>query len=667
MEDSIGISARSEEAIITSKPRRQRYLNRRVQLALDLMVFASAFILAYLLRFDFDLPREYWSRALVQLLFVVLIQLAAMLFVGIYTFVWRYVGIVEMRSFLSTAIISVIPILFLRLILPKGYVNWKIPFSVILMDTVLAFGGVMGLRVLRRVLYERGERRKRVLQVEKKHKKPVLLIGAGQAGVITAREIKNRGDIWLDIKGFVDDNMYKQGTVIQQIKVLGTIDDLPQLVRNLKIDHVIITIAQASRQDFRRILDICKSIPIKARVIPGIYEILQGQVNVSRIRDVQIEDLLGRESISLDNEGLSQFLSGKAVMVTGAGGSIGAELARQVARFNPKTLILIERSEPALFSIDRELRSMWPSLLIVPLVADVGDEVRMHSIFTAQRPQVVFHAAAHKHVPMMETNPIEAIKNNTIATHTLGELAGNFATEAFVFVSTDKAVRPTSIMGASKRMAELVIQFLNQRYATKYLAVRFGNVIGSAGSVIPIFREQIQKGGPVTVTHPNMTRYFMTIPEASQLVLQTGAMGDGGEIFILDMGEPVNILRLAQDTITLSGLRPYEDIDIVFTGVRPGEKLFEELEMTGESVAKTRHPKIFIGKISKYPEEQVLSALECLRTFSAGDCDKELRAFLQDLLPESNLLAEPLANEEFYTIPSEQSGFAKVAVSNTGD
>src|SRR5712691_137081 len=289
------------------------------------------------------------------------------------------------------------------------------------------------------------------------------------------------------------------------------------------------------------------------RIIPGLYEILDGRVGISRIRDLQIEDLLGRDPVCLEEESIKEFLTGKVVMVTGDGGSIGSELARQVAWFKPSTLLLVERAEVALFNINRELKELWPALSLVPLIADVGDEGRMRSIFKDYSPEVVVHAAAHKHVPMMETNPMEAVKNNVLATNLLGGLAGEFGVEVFVLISSDKAVRPTSVMGASKRVAELVAQNLDCRYQTRYVAVRFGNVIGSAGSVIPIFREQIRKGGPITVTHPDMMRYFMTIPEAAQLVLQAGAMGEGGEIFVLDMGQPVKILDLARDTITLSG------------------------------------------------------------------------------------------------------------------
>jgi FlaA1/EpsC-like NDP-sugar epimerase len=391
------------------------------------------------------------------------------------------------------------------------------------------------------------------------------------------------------------------------------------------------------------------------KIIPGLYEILQGKVTVSRIRDVQIEDLLGREPLILEEGELAGFLAGRTVMVTGAGGSIGSELTRQVVRFRPSHLLLVEQAEFALFEIDRELRRLYPELSIVPLVADVGDEGRLQSIFETFRPEVVLHAAAHKHVPLMESNPTEAIKNNVLATKIAGELAGEYGAEAFVLVSTDKAVRPTSVMGASKRVAELVVQNLASRFRTRFVAVRFGNVMGSTGSVIPIFREQIARGGPLTVTDPQVVRYFMTIPEAAQLVLQAGAMGEGGEIFVLDMGEPVRILDLAKDMASLSGLKPFEDIDIVFTGLRPGEKLFEELQLSGEAIAKTRHPKILIGKIQPYPAAAVERALHRLSEYSLNGQDGAIRTVLRDLLPEARLFLTPVQEAKAPTPAAERT------------
>lgn len=637
-----------EQQVIMGNSRKQgdvrlwwtRLLTRQVQFLMDLIVLISAFLLAYLLYFDFHVYEHWLFPALTQLPYVVLIQFSLLILTGVYSFVWKYVGMAEVKAFMLSAAASALPILILRFGLPDKYLSWKVPRSVIFMDTMLAFGGVLGVRVLRRAMYERYEKRRKELRAGPEPKRRVLLIGAGRAGVLAAKEIQGRGEVDLIVCGFVDDDLRKQGSVIHRVKVCGTTEDLPRLVRQHDIDHVVITIAQASRTELRRIVEICEKIPVKVRIIPGLYEILQGRVKVSRIRDVQIEDLLGREPIRLDEEGMQRFLAGKNVMVTGAGGSIGSELARQIARFNPACLLLVERAEFALFNIDRELRETYPDIPIMPLTADICDESRLRSIFSTYDPQVVVHAAAHKHVPMMEYNPTEAIKNNVLGTRLLGEMAGRFGAEAFIQISTDKAVRPTSMMGASKRVAELVIQDLDDRYETRYVAVRFGNVIGSAGSVIPIFREQIRKGGPVTVTHPDMVRYFMTIPEAVQLVLQAGTMGEGGEIFILDMGEPVRILDLAKDTITLSGFKPYEEIDIVFSGIRPGEKLFEELQTDGESVAKTRHPKIFIGKIAAYPPEEVSRALKRLAVLAMDGEGEGLRAYLNELLPEATLKIE---------------------------
>jgi FlaA1/EpsC-like NDP-sugar epimerase len=528
-------------------------------------------------------------------------------------------------------------LLALRLLLPAHQHAWRIPISIIIMSTILGFGSLFGMRVLRRAFYERGERVHRAAEKVPSARKPALLVGAGKAGVLAAREISNRGDMQLEVKGFIDDDPVKQGAMVHDFRILGTTFDLPKIARELNISVVVITIAHITRAEITRITDICQKLPVELRIIPGLYEILQGKVEVSRIRSVQIEDLLGREPVSLDEKELGSFLAGRRVMVTGAGGSIGSELARQVARYGPSQILLVDRAEFGLFQIDMEMRSKWPGLAIVPVVADVGEETRVRAIFASYWPEVVLHAAAHKHVPMMESNAAEAVKNNVLATRLIGRISGEFGVEAFVLISTDKAVRPTSIMGASKRVAELIVQDLACRYPTRFVAVRFGNVIGSAGSVVPIFHEQIRQGGPVTVTHPEMRRYFMTIPEAAQLVLQAGAMGEGGEIFILDMGEPVKILDLAVAMITLSGLKPFEETDIVFTGLRPGEKLYEELELVGEGIQKTRHPKIFIGRLAAYPSEKMEAGLARLEKLARDGQREELRAFMNSFLPEANL------------------------------
>jgi FlaA1/EpsC-like NDP-sugar epimerase len=617
-----------------------------MQTVLDFSILSIAFVVAYLLRFEFELPPTEVHPLLIQISFVVLLQFVALSLTGARSAIWRYTGMGHIKPFFYAAAGSVFVITVMRFELPEAYHAWRIPLSVNLIDCMLAFGGTFGLRVLRRGVFERTKRRSQVRANgngngsvgASKKKKSVLLIGAGQAGVQTAKEIEGRGDLDLDIKGFIDDDRMKLGrSVIQGHKVLGSTRDLPKLVRSLGIDRVVITIAQASRQDIHRIVKLCEQIPVKVKIIPGLYEILDGRVGISPIRDVRIEDLLGREPVQLDIESISRELANKVVMVTGAGGSIGSELARQVLRFSPTMLLLVERAEFALFDIDSELRQAHPTLSIVPQVVDVGDEAKMRYLFDFYRPQVVIHAAAHKHVPLMEANPFEAIKNNVLVTHLLAELAGEYRTEVFVMVSTDKAVRPASIMGASKRVAELVVQDLNRRYETRYVAVRFGNVIGSAGSVIPIFSEQIRKGGPITITDKRMKRYFMTIPESAQLVLHASAIAKGGEVFILHMGEPVRIMDLAETLITLSGLKPHEDIKIIETGIRPGEKLYEELTFETEETAPTEHPKIFINRISGLDPDALRLALLRLSAFIKERDEAGLRSFLNDLLPEAHL------------------------------
>lgn len=614
-----------------------------IQVVLDLSLLTAAFVAAYLLRFDFYIPEDEVRNFLIQLPLVVLLQFVALTIAGARGSIWRYTDLAHLKSFLYAAFGSFIVVAALRLALPRVHQPWRVPLSVNFIDVLLAFGGTFAMRVIRRAEYEYTKKR---LQL-KEHmngngigtrKRPVLLIGAGRAGMLAAKEIEARGDLDLEIEGFVDDDGAKFGrSVVQNHKVLGNTQDLPELVRSLGIDHVVITIAHASRHQIHRIVKICEEIPVKVRIIPELYEIIEGRVEISRIRDVQIEDLLGRDPVQLDLDSLNKELAGKTVMVTGAGGSIGAELARQVLRFSPAHLLLVERAEFALFDIDHELKAANPTQSIVPLVADIGDEPRMRSIFSSYHPHVVIHAAAHKHVALMELNPTEAVKNNVLNTRQVAELAGEFKADVFVLVSTDKAVRPASMMGASKRAAELVTQDLNSAYQTRYVAVRFGNVIGSAGSVIPIFQEQIRNGGPLTVTDGRMKRYFMTIPEAAQLVLQASALGRGGEVFILQMGEPVRIMDLAETLITLSGFKPYEDIKIVEIGMRPGEKLFEELKFETEETVPTSHPKIFINKLETLEPETIRMALKRLAELVRDKDGEGLRGFLHELLPEAAL------------------------------
>jgi FlaA1/EpsC-like NDP-sugar epimerase len=614
-------------------------MTKRLQFFSDVFVLFCAYTVAYLLRYEFSIPPQEVPAYFHQLPYVLLLQIGALSMSGVQTFIWRYVGMSELRTFVKAACAPALIMLLLRLMLSEELQRWRVPLSIIVMDTILAFGGVLGLRILRRGVHEYQDRQSSDAQPASKVR--ILLIGAGRTGVAVAREILDHGKTNLDIRGFVDDNPEKLRSVVYGIRVVGTTADLPWLVPELQIDHVVISMAEATRPQLKRIRDICDGVPVKVRIVPSLHEIVQGTVSFSRIRDVQIEDLLGRDPVCLEEADIGAMLAGTMVMVTGAGGSIGSELVRQVARFSPSGVLLVERSEYALYNIDRELRAKWSDLDIRPLIADVSDEPRMRRILSTYEPRVVIHAAAHKHVPMMESNAAEAIKNNVLGTRILGDLSGEMGVEVFVLISTDKAVRPRSVMGASKRMAELVVQMLASRHATRYEAVRFGNVIGSTGSVIPLFREQIASGGPVTVTHPDMMRYFMTIPEAAQLVLQAAAIGEGGEIFILDMGEPVRILDLAKDVITLTGLKPFEDIDIEFTGLRPGEKLFEELQTLGEHVAKTRHPKIFIGKIAAPSNADIERALMELAFLSASDRDHELRHFLNAFLPDAHIDVDP--------------------------
>lgn len=617
------------------------FLRRPFQLLADVGVLCGAFFLAYLFRFDFQIPQYFLDNALNQLPFVVFVQFASLFIVGAYSIIWRYVSLEDIKAFLKGAFISGIVLVLVRVLFsPEQFERWQVPLSVILMDTFFAFAGLLALRVLRRFFYEISEKRQFQLGKRRKMPKSTLIIGAGRLGSATIKEVMGRADTELEIRGFIDDDRHKKGGSVGGVKVLGTTDDLARLVDELNIDQIVLAIDQASSKEIRRVLDVCRAIPVKAQIVPSLNEIAHGRVSVSRIRDVQIEDLLGREPVELDDENLHEFLTDKTVMVTGAGGSIGSELVRQITDFSPKILLLVERTEFALFQIERDLTKNFPETKFVPLLADIGDAPRMQEIFSEYKPEVIFHAAAHKHVPLMEINPTEAIKNNVFATKLIGELAGKYGAKDFVLISTDKAVNPASIMGASKRIAEIVLQNLNQVYETNYMAVRFGNVLGSTGSVIPIFREQIEQGKAVTVTDPKMTRYFMTIPEASQLVLQAGALGAGGEIFILDMGEPVKILDLAEDMIRLSGLEPYEDIDIVFSGIRKGEKLFEELEITGENLLKTKHPKIFIGKIAAYSGEEVANILSNFRQAVADNDKRKIRGLLNHFLPEAKISEE---------------------------
>jgi FlaA1/EpsC-like NDP-sugar epimerase len=621
--------------------RKRALLSRGAQVTIDLLAMAFAYLLAWALRFDFRLtevaPGLKWNL----LVLVFGCQIASMHLFGCYRLIWRFISIGDLpRLFYASAGPAVV-FMAIRLFVPVGTIFPHLAGSVIVLNAGFCFAAICGVRLARRALKEqeaslahgapgRGDDQAGAAQ-------RVLLVGAGSSGVAVAKDLHLHGGN-LQIVGFLDDDPEKRNAVIQGVPVVGGLPQLPELVRELAVDQVIVTMVSVSREVIHKVTRMCEASQIAVRIIPGYFEIVAGRVNTNRIRDVDIEDLLGREAVALDEPEMARFVSGKCVMITGAGGSIGSELARQVARLGPSRLLLVERAENAIYEIHREIRTQRGDIDLEALVADIADELRVTQIFAQYRPHVVIHAAAHKHVPMMEMNPCEAIKNNTLATRRLGELAVDAGVECLVQISTDKAVNPTSVMGASKRLAELALQDLNRLGKTRFVAVRFGNVLGSAGSVVPLFREQIRKGGPVTVTHPDMVRYFMTIPEAVGLVLQAAAMAGGGEIFVLDMGDPVKIVDLAEDMIRLSGFRPYEDIQIAFTGIRPGEKLFEELGISEDRALKTKHPRVLIGKIPSLAASDVAAMLAAFRGLCKREAGSdEIRAAIGRAIPESLL------------------------------
>ena len=430
----------------------------------------------------------------------------------------------------------------------------------------------------------------------------------------------------------IDDNQAKQGKYLRGVKIMGGREDIRFLAHELQIDEIVVALPSASRSEVKEILQLCQETGCELKVLPGLYQVITGEVSISTLRKVEIEDLLGREPIKLQVESVMDYVAGKRILVTGGGGSIGSELCRQLAAHNPKQLIIVDIYENNAYDIQQELKKTYPALDLVVLIAYVRNTHRMNSIFETYRPEIVYHAAAHKHVPLMEDSPNEAIKNNVFGTYKTAQAAARYGVRRFVLISTDKAVNPTNVMGASKRICEMVIQMMNKHAETDFVAVRFGNVLGSNGSVIPLFKKQIEQGGPVTVTHPEIIRYFMTIPEAVSLVLQAGALAKGGEIFVLDMGEPVKILDLAKNLIRLSGYKPFEDIPIEFTGLRPGEKLYEELLMGEEGLKETSNALIHIGKPIEFDEEIFLEQLEELKRIADKD-SKKVRQKVQEIVP----------------------------------
>lgn len=594
-----------------------------------LLLWTAALTASLLLRFEFDVPRAFLQLTPQLLALTLVVRTIVHWRFGLFHGLWRYSGSRDLLSLIQAATLSSVLVAAAWAFLQSH----TFPRSIFVLDwafSILIVGGLrFGIRTVREVALQSA----RSAPSDSKRRR-ILVLGAGDAGEMLMREIARTHAHRYEPIGFLDDAPAKQNARIHGVPVLGPIQDVAPLVKRERIDEVILAIPSMTGQEMRRIVELCRPTGVSLRTLPGVDRLIDGTVTVSQLAEVAIEDLLGREPVTLDTEAVGAFLTGRSVLVTGAGGSIGSELCRQICRYAPKKLILLEQAENNLFEIHRALLAEFPDVEVTPFVADICDSRRLESVFGAERPAVVFHAAAHKHVPMMEANPGEAIKNNVFGTKKVADASHRFGVETFVMVSTDKAVNPTSVMGASKRTAEIYVQALSQRSRTQFVTVRFGNVLGSAGSVIPIFKQQIARGGPVTVTHPEMQRYFMTIPEACQLILQAGTMGRGGEIFILDMGKPVKIVDLARDLIRLSGFTPNEDIAIKFSGVRPGEKLFEELSFDAENAEKTRHPKIFVGTFRPYPWDAVERGLERLHALSDGAEPDRIRSAFRDLVPE---------------------------------
>lgn len=522
-----------------------------------------------------------------------------------YHSLWRYAGEEELITIVVACSIAIITNHLIHI-----YMGIKFSITFYILNVILITSLTGGTRLLYRI----GRRILIRTSFNEKYSN-VLIVGAGSAGDMVIQELKNNPKLLKKPIGILDDDIRKKGRRIHNIPILGSIKDINKVVEKYNVDETILAIANIDKQQKKNIIEICKQSKCKLRTIPGVYEIIDGKVDIKKIRDVQIEDLLGREPVKVNLGEMSEYLQDKVVLVTGGGGSIGSELCRQAANFNPKQLIILDNYENNAYAIQQELKRKYgDELNLKTIIASIREEKRMDEIFKKYTPDIIFHAAAHKHVPLMEDSPSEAIKNNIFGTKNIAQLADKYRAKRFVLISTDKAVNPTNIMGATKRAAEMIIQTMNETSQTEFVAVRFGNVLGSNGSVIPLFKKQIEEGGPVTITHPDIIRYFMTIPEAVQLVIQAGAMAKGGEIFVLDMGDPVKIVDLADNLIRLSGFEPNVDIKIKFTGLRPGEKLYEELLMSEEGLKNTEHKKIFIGKPIDFDSEMCKKQLEILKS-----------------------------------------------------
>ena len=572
-----------------------RNLNFYLMVLGDMVLFVLAFVGAHLVRFDFELSADMVSQIVSLLPILVPAKTITFCFFGLYRGMWRYSGIFDVWRLLKAMVLSSLVIVSIILFFYRfqGYSR-----GVFLIDAGLTFLFTGGLRIGIRFLYNENLFKKTkgddVAFWSRSGRKAVILVGAGDAGEKTYRELVENNSLKYKVVGFVDDDQRKRGCLIHGVPVKAPVSRLPRFVAELGAQEIFITLPSATGEQMRRIIDACKKSMVPFKTLPGLGELITGKVSIKALRDVSYDDILGRGQVKLDLETIQDYIKGKCVMVTGAGGSIGSELCRQIVRFVPKTMVMVDHSEANLYAIQMELQHKLHFNDYVPILENVQYSSVADMLVEQNRPQIIIHAAAYKHVPMMENNPWEAVFNNIIGTQKIMEAAASHGVRRLVLVSTDKAVRPTNVMGASKRICELLMQTYHGQNGTLMMSVRFGNVIGSSGSVVPLFREQIARGGPVTVTDSEVTRYFMTIPEASQLILQAGSLGEGGEIFILKMGTPVKIDQMARDLISLSGKEPGKDIEIVYTGLRPGEKRYEELITEGEGILPTSHNKIMV-------------------------------------------------------------------------
>lgn len=609
---------------------KKRGLKRVILVVMDFVLISICYFLAIIFRY-------YMAGQEVSYIFEIMNVIRGMSLLGIITLIlcqwrmkqyqsiWTLAGLEDFTLGTLSFIMGTGINLMTSFLLPV-----RIPLLVTILAGILAMIACNGARIMWRCLryyiitqqvFEEGDIQR------------TLIYGAGMGGSLVANEYRRNPQFGKKIIGFVDDNPEKSGTYIGKIPVFGTGDELEQVLMKYDIDELIIAISQMNKSDLKAITLKAKRLNVAVKTMPGLFELIDGKFNVGMIRDVSVEELLARDSIQLDYEGISDYLEHQVVMVTGGGGSIGSELCRQIAKFHPMQLIIVDIYENNAYDLQNELRRQYPQLNLVTLIASVRERDRLKEIYETYRPDVVFHAAAHKHVPLMEDSPAEAIKNNVVGTLHTAELASEYGVKRFVLISTDKAVNPTNVMGATKRLCEMIIQSLNPTSQTDFVAVRFGNVLGSNGSVVPLFKKQIAKGGPVTLTHKDIVRYFMTIPEAAQLVLQAGGFAKGGEIFVLDMGKPVKIYDLAKNLIKLSGYEPHTEIEIQVTGLRPGEKLYEELLMDEEGLTKTDHKKIFIGKPGDFELHKVKRQINELLDVATTKGSLELKAKLKEVVP----------------------------------